>query len=144
MKRLIGKLNWAEIEVSKMHLFIGLYVIIRASYFMFNKEDAFHESDFYITLDNFIPLPIVGMLILIFGITFILASLNIPAQQQKLTCNYIIFVGSIIGCVIYFIMASASFFTAINYISTFQFLIFSTWFLTNAFTSWGEIYDRRK
>lgn len=144
MFKIFSKLNWAEIEVSKMYFFVGLYVMVRASYFIFNKEDAFHESNFYVTLDDFIPLPIVGVVILLFGITYILGSFNIPTQQHKSICNGIIFVGSIIGCIIYFIMASASFFTAINYISTFQFLIFSTWFLTNAFTSWGELYDRRK
>ncbi|MEB8101065.1 hypothetical protein [Staphylococcus xylosus] len=144
MFKLFSKLKWAEIEVSKMYLFIGLYVAVRASYFIFNKEDAFHESKFYVTLDDFIPLPVVGIIILAFSITYILGSFNIPTQQHKRVCNGIIFSGSIIGCIIYFIMASASFFTAINYISTFQFLIFSTWFLTNAFTSWGEIYDRRQ
>ncbi|MDW3946589.1 hypothetical protein QI290_03200 [Staphylococcus saprophyticus] len=144
MLKPFNKLKWAEIEVSKMYLFTALYVLVRSSYFIFNKEDAFHESAFYVTLDKFIPLPVVGIIILVFGLTYLLGSFNIPWQQHNRNCNRIIFVGSIIGFVIYFIMASASFFTSINYISTFQFLVFSTWFFTNALTSWGELYDRRK
>lgn len=144
MFKLFSKLKWAEIEVSKMYLFIGLYVGIRAVYFIFNKQDAFHESKFYITLNNFIPLNVVGITILVFAVAYILGSFKIPSQSHSKSCNIIIFSGSFIGCVIYFIMASASFFTAINYITTFQFLVFSTWFFTNALTSWGELYDRRK
>lgn len=131
-------------KLATLSLFgLGVSVDIRGLYWFISPEGVIKESDFYQALNDVMPIWIWGLLLLIFGTCLILSSLFFGKRSVNNTSNYFMLVGGVGSAIINFLMASASIYNAINWLTPAQFVVMAAWLGYVGFLGGLGIYGRR-
>lgn len=104
-------------------LSLGSFISIRGFYWTLKQNEVLLESDFYSAMDKVMPIYIWGTMLIIFGVSLMLASFFYGHKKENNIFLKLILFGGIGSSLIHFIMSSASLFNAINWITPAQFLI---------------------
>nr|WP_313795238.1 hypothetical protein [Staphylococcus warneri] len=104
---------------------IGLLMFERGFFWAKEQEDILDDSEFYIALQNIMPIWIWGILGMFFSLMLIIAPFFLPKHQINNTFNYLIMIGGAGNGLFYFLMTSASIFHAINWLIPLQFSTFA-------------------
>ncbi|WP_278925348.1 hypothetical protein [Staphylococcus auricularis] len=124
-------------------LALGVFVDIRGLYWMLNQAEAMHESNFYQTLYQVMPIWVWGALLFIFGTSIVLSSVFFGKRSVNHISNYFMLIGGAGGAAIHFLMASASIYNAINWVTPAQFITMTAWLGFISFIGGHDIYARR-
>lgn len=120
----MGKSFTFENRVTTVTLLsLGLFIAIRGFYWTLKQNEVLLDSDFYSAMDKVMPIYIWGIMLIIFGLSLMLASFFYGHKKENNIFLKLILFGGIGGSLIHFIMSSASLFNAINWITPAQFLI---------------------
>ncbi|MCC8990454.1 MAG: hypothetical protein LM516_06760 [Staphylococcus sp.] len=103
----------------------GLLMFERGFFWAKEQEDILDDSEFYIALQNIMPIWIWGILGMFFSLMLIIAPFFLPKHQINNTFNYLIMIGGAGNGLFYFLMTSASIFHAINWLIPLQFSTFA-------------------
>lgn len=106
----MGKKGMTEIELmlSIFLLLFGFFTAVRGLYWLISSDSAMEYSPFYQAVDAFMPLPIWGLVYMLAGILFVLASLTMYSHKtRKLFFGFVTSSG-LISSMAYFILAIIS------------------------------------
>ena len=131
-------------KLATLSLFgLGVFVDTRGVYWFISQEKVINESDFYRALNEVMPIWIWGLILLVFGTCLILSSLFFGIRSVNNASNYFMLVGGVGSAIIHFLMASASIYNAINWITPVQFIAMTAWLGFVGFLGGLGIYGRR-
>ena len=131
-------------RISTLSLFgLGVFVDIRGFYWFVNQESVIHESDFYSALHEVMPIWLWGFILLIFGSCLLIASIFFGKRSVNNITNYFMLIGGTGSAIIHFLMASASIYNAINWLTPAQFIAMTAWLGFVGFIGGVDIYGRR-
>lgn len=122
---------------------LGVYVDVRGAYWFINQSSVIHESDFYRALHEVMPIWLWGLMLLIFGTCLIVSSLLFGKRSINNFSNYFMLVGGVGSAIVHFIMASASVYNAINWLTPAQLMIMTAWLGCVGYLGGVDIYARR-
>jgi hypothetical protein len=131
-------------RIATLSLFgLGVFVDIRGFYWFVNQESVIHESDFYSALHEVMPIWLWGFILLIFGSCLLIASIFFGKRSVNNISNYFMLIGGTGSAIIHFLMASASIYNAINWLTPAQFIAMTAWLGFAGFIGGVDIYGRR-
>lgn len=122
---------------------LGVFVDIRGFYWTVKQNDVLSDSEFYQTLHKLMPIWIWGILLLIFGTSLMLASVFYAKHSVKKKSNYFMLIGGVGSSIIHFLMASASIYNSINWLTPLQFVAITAWLGFVGFIGGLNIYGGR-
>lgn len=122
---------------------LGVFVDIRGFYWFINQNSVLHESEFYQALHEVMPIWLWGLLLLIFGTCLIVASVFFGKHSINNVSNYFMLIGGTGSAIIHFLMASASIYNGINWLTPAQFVAMTAWLGFVGFMGGVEVYGRR-
>lgn len=122
---------------------LGVFVDIRGFYWAVKQNDVLSDSEFYQALHRLMPIWIWGILLLIFGTFLMLASVFYARHSVKKKSNYFMLIGGVGSAIIHFLMASASIYNSINWLTPLQFVAMTAWLGFVGFIGGLNIYGRR-
>ena len=124
-------------------LSLGLFVGVRGFYWTLRQDAVISESDFYSALNEVMPIWLWGILLLIFGAFLMLASFFYGRMSVNKLSLYFVLIGGTGSAIIHFLMASASLYNAINWLTPAQFVIMTGLLGFAGFLAGVQIYARR-
>ncbi|WP_165844645.1 hypothetical protein [Staphylococcus saprophyticus] len=131
-------------KLATLSLFgLGAYVDSRGVYWLINQESVLNESEFYRALHEVMPIWLWGFVLLIFGTCLMIASLFFGKQKVNNVSNYFMLIGGTGSAIIHFLMASASIYNAINWLTPAQFVVMTAWLGYVGFLGGVDIHGRR-
>ncbi|MGS5040691.1 hypothetical protein ACVDHH_04735 [Staphylococcus saprophyticus] len=131
-------------KLATLSLFgLGAYVDSQGVYWLVNQESVLNESEFYRALHEVMPIWLWGFVLLIFGTCLMIASLFFGKQKVNNVSNYFMLIGGTGSAIIHFLMASASIYNAINWLTPAQFVVMTAWLGYVGFLGGVDIHGRR-
>lgn len=122
----------------------AIFTFIRGLFWFVESEKVISDSEFYSALDDLMSIWIWGLLLMIVAIILFAAAWLIPRYRLTNTCQFLLIVGGVGASIIYFLMASASIYNAINWLTWAQFAVLTAKSGGMAFIGGMMINDRRK
>lgn len=115
-------------KLATLSLFgLGTYNGARGFFWVLSQEVVVHDSKFYVALNEFMPIWIWGVILMIFGLCLIISSVLYSRTDISNKSYYLMTIGGF-GCgVMQFLMASASLYNAINWLTPINFTILAAW-----------------
>ena len=123
---------------------VGMYISLRGFYWTIRQEDVLKDSEFYQALHHWMSIWIWGLIILLFGLCLVFASVFYGKQHVNNISNYLLVVGGFGSSVMHILMGGASLFNAINWVTPIQFAVLAGLFGMYGFLGGTEINGRRK
>lgn len=136
------KLSEKEQMLSTFLLGIGLYTMARGIFWVTHHGSVVGENDFYVALNDLIPMLFWGIILLSSGILMAMSSWFII--KEKSSFHRMVFIGGLANFVVYLFMAGASLYNASVWITTVQFVVLSGVNLMLALLGGRTLYERRK
>ena len=137
-----GKFEVSQ-KLATLSLFgLGVFVDIRGFFWVVRQEDVLHDSEFYQSLHEVMPIWLWGVIILVFGTSLILSSLFFGKRSVNNISNYFMLVGGTGSAIVHFLMASASIYNSINWLTPAQFVAMTAWLGFIGFLGGLSIYGR--
>lgn len=133
----------AETITTLSLLTLGFYIGIRGVYWGFSPSPT-SDSDFYSTLNDFMSLQYFGYIILFSAICLIISSISFGFIKKNNISNYFMAIGGVIGFIVHFLMATASYNNSLNWLTTWQLGILSILLGAIGVYSVVDIYAKRK
>ncbi|MEN3090698.1 MAG: hypothetical protein ABC378_12930 [Staphylococcus pseudoxylosus] len=121
---------------------LGVFVDIRGFFWVVRQEEVLNDSEFYVSLNNLMPIWLWGIIILFFGTCLILSSLSFGKRSINNISNYFMLIGGTGSAIIHFLMASASIYNSINWLTPAQFVAMTAWLGFIGFLGGLSIYGR--
>ncbi|MEB7449862.1 hypothetical protein NGB74_02410 [Staphylococcus chromogenes] len=107
-------------------LSIGIRILGRGIFWFKEQDEVIDDSNFYQALHEVLPIWFWGFLLSIGGMMFIFAAVLLGLKSKEIQCSILLLIGGIINFVVYFIMASASMYNAINWLTPVHMVIMTT------------------
>ncbi|PTJ14044.1 hypothetical protein [Staphylococcus simulans] len=101
----------------------AIFTFMRGLFWFVESEKVISDSEFYSALDDLMSIWIWGLLLMIVAIILFAAAWLIPRYRLTNTCQFLLIVGGVGASIIYFLMASASIYNAINWLTWAQFAV---------------------
>ncbi|MHD0382802.1 hypothetical protein ACY2C9_07665 [Staphylococcus simulans] len=101
----------------------AIFTFMRGLFWFVEDDEVIADSEFYSALNDVMPIWIWGLLLMIVAIILFAAAWLIPRYRLTNTCQIFLIVGGIGASIIYFLMASASIYNAINWLTWAQFAV---------------------
>lgn len=131
-------------KLATLSLFgLGVFVDIRGFYWTINQDSVLNESEFYQALHNVMPIWVWGVLLIIFGTSLMIASIFFGKRNVNNKTYYFMLFGGTGSAVIHFLMASASIYNSINWLTPMQFVVLTAWLGFVGFLGGLELYGRK-
>lgn len=132
-------------KISMIFLIISsLISSARGIYWIVNYNRAVHESPFYEALDRVAPLFVWGAPFLIGGILLILAGFNIVSQKVKRVFDVLLIAGGLVSGFSFLLIASASWSSALNWLTPVQNVCFSVGFFSLSWIGIDSLWKNKK
>ena len=138
----MNKLSLPEIISSTLLFGFGVFSLWRGLFFAIQQEAVLSDSEFYKALHQFMPIWAWGILMAISSLFLIYSSWLMP--KRNILFHWVLFIGGLACSFMYLMLASASLFNAINWLTPMQFATLSAICGVLAFFGGAEIYARRK
>lgn len=122
----------------------AIFTFMRGLFWFVESEKVISDSEFYSALDDLMSIWIWGLLLMIVAIILFAAAWLIPKYRLTNTCQFLLIVGGIGAMIIYFLMASASIYNAINWLTWAQFAVLTAKSGGMAFIGGMMLDDGRK
>lgn len=122
---------------------IGAFIGVRGSYYSFAPNPK-SDSAFYEALNGFMPLHILGYILLLSALCLMLSSITYGFIRVNNISNYFMFIGGFVGAIIHFLMATASYNNSVNWLTTWQLGILSVLLGAIGVYSVVDIYAKRR
>ena len=122
----------------------AIFTFMRGLFWFVESEKVISDSEFYSALDDLMSIRIWGLLLMIVATILFAAAWLIPRYRLTNACQYLLIVGGIGASIIYFLMASASIYNAINWLTWAQFAVLTAKSGGIAFIGGMMLDDRRK
>ncbi|UXV43461.1 hypothetical protein [Staphylococcus simulans] len=122
----------------------AIFTFMRGLFWFVESEKVISDSEFYSALDDLMSIWIWGLLLMIVAIILFAAAWLIPRYRLTNTCQFLLIVGGVGASIIYFLMASASIYNAINWLTWAQFSVLTAESGGMAFIGGMMINDRRQ
>lgn len=122
----------------------AIFTFMRGLFWFVESEKVISDSEFYSALDDLMSIWIWGLLLMIVAIILFAAAWLIPRYRLTNTCQFLLIVGGVGASIIYFLMASASIYNAINWLTWAQFSVLTAESGGMAFIGGMMLNDRRK
>lgn len=122
----------------------AIFTFMRGLFWFVESEKVISDSEFYSALDDLMSIWIWGLLLMIVAIILFAAAWLIPRYRLTNTCQFLLIVGGVGALIIYFLMASASIYNAINWLTWAQFAVLTAKSGGIAFIGGMMLDDRRK
>lgn len=138
-----GKFELPQKQATLSLFGLGVFVDIRGLYWFINQESVLSESEFYKALHEVMPIWLWGLALLICGTCLIISSLFFGKRSVNNVSNYFMLFGGTGSAIIHFLMASASIYNAINWLTPAQFVVMTAWLGYVGFMGGVDIHGRR-
>lgn len=138
----VQKLSVKEQMLSTFLLGIGLYTMARGIFWVTHHGSVVGENDFYVALNNLIPIVFWGIILFLSGILLAMSSWFIIKDRNSF--HRMVIIGGLANFVVYLFMAGASLYNASVWITTVQFVVLSGVNLMLALLGGRTLYERRK
>ncbi|WP_057510731.1 hypothetical protein [Staphylococcus simulans] len=122
----------------------AIFTFMRGLFWFVESEKVISDSEFYSALDDLMSIWIWGLLLMIVATILFAAAWLIPRYRLTNTCQFLLIVGGVGALIIYFLMASASIYNAINWLTWAQFAVLTAKSGGMAFIGGMMLNDKRQ
>lgn len=136
------KLTLPEILSSTLLFGLSIFSLWRGAFWTVEQESVLHDSEFYQSLHNIMPIWIWGLMLVFSSLLMLCASWLLPKRNNLF--NWLLLLGGGTVAIMYLLMTGASLFNAINWLTPMQFATLSAVCAVVAFFGGAEIYGRRR
>lgn len=121
----------------------AIFTFMRGLFWFVEDKKVTYDSDFYTALDNIMHIWIWGLILMIVSIFLFVSAWLIPKSEFNNACQWMLIIGGVGASILYFLMASASIYNAINWLTWAQFAVLTAKSALMAFFGGMMMNDRR-
>lgn len=101
----------------------AIFTFMRGLFWFVGNDKIVSDSEFYEALHQVLPMWVWGGLLMIVAVILFIAAWFIPMEKYNNVCHWLLIIGGLGTCIMYFLLTSASMFNAINWLTWSQFAI---------------------
>lgn len=125
-------------------IFYGLFSIERSVYWFETFSTVINESPLYKGMHEILPLQVWAILLMLFGVSLILAAIFYPRVKLSNLCQNFMLFGGVGACFVHFLMSAASMSNGSPLFFSVQYLTLSTGYIYIAFLGGAERNGKRR
>lgn len=144
MRNNMTRLNFLEILIVILLFSHGFRELCRGFFWTKEQEKVLSDSDFYVALDQLMPIWLWGLSLVVFGLMIILASVFVTSYRYNNNCATLLFAGGFGSFIVYLFLTSGSMYNSINWLTTAQLGIMAGTSLILSFIGGVRLIAKRK